>query len=174
MVSRSLRLSMTHKTPKIRSAMTAIAAVLTLSSSQLLAQTAPEATPPVSIAPVVTVPEVTPEATTPSEPPATSASETPVAEPTITKTRSSRSTTTHRTATVTRPARAAPQVARASERARAPDRVGDIGVARREVMIGGPRGSGPCAGDATRCSWRAAVSSAAERLGACGCSRVRR
>ncbi len=113
-VSYSLPLSMTHRTPKIRPAMTAIAAILALSSTQLLAQMAPEATQPVTVAPVLAVPDITPGATTPSEPSANSASDPLAAEPTITTTKSSSSTTTRRTASVTRPAKAAPPVARAS------------------------------------------------------------
>ena len=105
---------MTHKNPKIRLAMTAIAAVLALSSTQLLAQVAPEATQPVTVDPVIAVPDIPPEATTPSEPSATSASDPLTAEPTITTTEPSSSTTTRRTARVTRPAKAAAPVARAS------------------------------------------------------------
>jgi len=105
---------MTHKTPKIRRAMTAIAAVLALSSTQLPAQIAPEATQPETAAPVLVVPDIAPEATTQTEPPATSVSEPLAAEPTITTTRSTSSTTTRRTASATRPAKAAPPVARAS------------------------------------------------------------
>ena len=119
----SLTLIMTHKTPNIRPAMTAIAAVLALSSTALLAQTAPEATPPVTEAPATAVPESAPAATTVPEaaPPATAVEPSatiasdPIAttaEPTTT--RSSKSTTTRRTVTVARPARAAAPVARAA------------------------------------------------------------
>ena len=51
----SLTLIMTHKTPRIRPAMTAIAAVLALSSTQLLAQTTPDATPPATEAEAATL-----------------------------------------------------------------------------------------------------------------------
>lgn len=105
---------MTHKTPKIRPAMTAIAAVLALSSTQLLAQTAPEVTPPVTEAPATSVPESAPPATTPTEPSVTIVSD-PVptgAEPTATK--PSKSSSARRIATVARPAKAAVPVARTS------------------------------------------------------------
>jgi hypothetical protein len=112
-VGHTLTLIMTHRTPKIRPAMTAIAAVLALSSTQLLAQTVTE---PVTVAPTAPVPDVTPPATTTSEPSTTSASDplAPSAEPTTIATKSSKSTTTRRAASVARPARAAPPVARAS------------------------------------------------------------
>jgi len=75
---------------------------------------APEATQPVTVDPVIAVPDIPPEATTPSEPSATSASDPLTAEPTITTTEPSSSTTTRRTVRVTRPAKAAAPVARAS------------------------------------------------------------
>ena len=107
---------MTHRNAKIRPAMTAIAAVLALSSTQLIAQVAPEATQPVVQAPAVPVTESVPVAPTVSEPPATIANDpiAPTAEPATTTTKSSKSTTTRRTASVARPAKAAPRVARAA------------------------------------------------------------
>jgi len=104
---------MTHKGPKIRFTMT-VSAVLTLSSTQLLAQVAPEATQPVTVDPVIAVPDIPPEATTPSERSATSASDPLTAEPTITTTEPSSSTTNRRTVRVTRSAKPAAPVARVS------------------------------------------------------------
>ena len=122
-VGRSLTLIMNHKTQKIRPGMTAIAAVLALSSTALLAQTAPEDPQPVTETPATAVPETAPAATSvPEAAPAATAIEpsAPIAidpiattaEPTTT--RSSRSATTRRTATVARPARAAAPVAQAA------------------------------------------------------------
>ena len=105
---------MTQTTPKIRAAMTALAAVIALSSAPLLAQTAPETTPPATTA--TPVPDSTPAATTPSEPSAASASDPLAPKPTATPTRSTRSTTTHRTASVARPTKASAPVARAPVR----------------------------------------------------------
>ncbi len=97
--------------------MAAIAAVLAFSSTQLLAQTVPEATPPVTDAPIVTVPDVAPEAIPPSEPAVTSTTEQPAVEPAVeppvSTTTPSRPTNVRRATTVTRPARAAPPVTRA-------------------------------------------------------------
>ena len=105
---------MTHSTPKIRVAMTAIAAVLALSSTQLLAQATPDATQPATAAPVLAVPDITPASPNPSEPSATSASDPIAAEPTITTTKSTSSITNRRTASVTRPVKATHSVARAA------------------------------------------------------------
>ena len=117
-VRRSLPLIMTHRNPKIiRLATTAIAAVLALSSTQLLAQTAPEAPPPVTVAPATAAPESAPAVTISSEPLSTTASEPPAPAPTITETKSTKSTTTRRTATVARPAKAAASAAPAPVRA---------------------------------------------------------
>lgn len=103
---------MTHRTPRIRPATTAIAAVLALSATQLLAQAAPDATQPVMVAPTTAVMDSAPVATTPSEPLTTSTSDlAPSAKSTATK--STKSTATHRTASVVRPAKAAPPVAQA-------------------------------------------------------------
>ena len=75
-VRRSLPLIMTHRNPKIiRLATTAIAAVLALSSTQLLAQTAPEITQPETAAPATAVPDSAPAVTIPSEPLSTTASD---------------------------------------------------------------------------------------------------
>ena len=106
---------MTHRTSKIRPATTAIAAVLALSSTQLLAQTAPDAVQPVTVAPVTTVMDSAPVVTTPSEPLTTSTSTSDPLAPSAksTATKSTKSATTHRTASVVRPAKAAPPVAQA-------------------------------------------------------------
>jgi MYXO-CTERM domain-containing protein len=104
---------MTHRTPKIRPATTAIAAVLALSATQLLAQTAPDATQPVMVAPTTAVMDSAPVATTPSEPLTTSTSDPLAPSAKSTATKSTKSTTTHRTASVVRPAKAAPPVAQA-------------------------------------------------------------
>jgi len=111
-VSYSLILIMTHSTPQLRLATTAIAAVLALSSTQLLAQAAPAATP-VGATPVAATPNSAPIVTISSEPLSSSASDPIAPVPTITETKSAKSTTTHRAASVGRPARAAVQVARA-------------------------------------------------------------
>lgn len=105
---------MTHRNAKIRPAMTAIAAVLALSSTQLFAQVAPGATEPVTQA--IPVTQSAPLVPTASEPPAAIASDpiAPSVEPATTTTRSSKSTTTHHAASVARPAKAAPPVARAA------------------------------------------------------------
>jgi len=94
-VGRSLPFIMTHKTPGIRLATTAIAAVLALSSAQLLAQT------------TTAVPDSAPAVTIPSEPLTTSASDPLAPEPTIVTPKASKSTTTKRAASVARPAKAA-------------------------------------------------------------------
>jgi len=104
---------MTHRTSKIRPATTAIAAVLALSSTQLLAQTAPDAVQPVTVAPVTTVMDSAPVVTTPSEPLTTSTSDPLAPSAKSTATKSTKSATTHRTASVVRPAKAAPPVAQA-------------------------------------------------------------
>jgi hypothetical protein len=105
---------MTHSTPQLRLATTAIAAVLALSSTQLLAQTAPDATQPATAAPATAVPDSAPTVTILSEPLSTTASEPLAPAPTITETKATKSTTTLRTATVARPARTAAPVARAA------------------------------------------------------------
>jgi len=114
---------MTHRNAKIRPAMTAIAAVLALSSTALLAQVAPEPAQPVSLAPAAPVTQA------PAAPATGSASATPIVsepsavvsdplassvEPAATPTRFSKSTTTHRTASVARPIKAARPVSRAA------------------------------------------------------------
>ncbi len=104
---------MTHRTPKIRSATTAIAAVLALSATQLLAQTAPDATQPVMVAPTTAVMDSAPMATTPSEPLTASTSDPLAPSAKSTATKSTQSTTTHRTASVARPAKVPPPVAQA-------------------------------------------------------------
>src|SRR6185369_15980817 len=104
---------MTQRTSKIRPATTAIAAVLALSSTQLLAQTAPDAVQPVTVAPVTTVMDSAPVVTTPSEPLTTSISDPLAPSAKSTATKSTISATTHRTASVVRPAKAAPPVAQA-------------------------------------------------------------
>lgn len=104
---------MTHRTSKIRPATTAIAAVLALSATQLLAQTAPEATQPVMVAPAASVMDSAPVVTIPSEPAATSASDPLAPSVKSTATKSTKSTTTHRTASVARAAKAVPPVAQA-------------------------------------------------------------
>ncbi|HKC02952.1 MAG TPA: hypothetical protein VKC17_06585, partial [Sphingomicrobium sp.] len=104
---------MTHKTPGIRLATTAIAVVLALSSAQLLAQAAPTATPPVAVAPSTAVPDSAPAVTIPSEPLTSSVSDPIAPEPTITTPKSSKSTPTHRAASVARPAKVAAPAARA-------------------------------------------------------------
>ena len=86
---------MTHRTPKIRPATTAIAAVLALSATQLLAQTAPEATQPVMVAPATAVMDSAPVVTTPSEPLTTSTSDPLAPSAKLTATKSIKSTTTH-------------------------------------------------------------------------------
>ena len=105
---------MTHRNARIRPAISAIAAVLALSSTALLAQEAP--TPPVTEAPATPGPESAPatatEPSTASDPVATRAEPATTANKT-TATRSSKSTTTHRTASAARPATAARPVARA-------------------------------------------------------------
>lgn len=105
-------LSMTHRNAKVRPTVTAIAAVLALSSTQLSAQVAPGATQPVTQA--IPVTEGAPLVPTGNEPSATIASDpiAPSVEPATTTTRSGKSTTTHRTASVARSAKAAPPVAR--------------------------------------------------------------
>lgn len=109
---------MTHKIPQLRPAMTAIAAVLALSSTPLLAQAAPDVTQPVTAAPATPVPESAPPAATPSEPSATTASDPLAAEPTITNKKSSKSTATRRAPTSARAAKPAAPVARAAAPAR--------------------------------------------------------
>jgi hypothetical protein len=112
---------MTHRNAKIRPAMTAIAAVLALSSTVLVAQAAPEAAQPVvqapptpvTQAPAIPVTESAPVAPTASEPPVASDPIAPTAEPATTTTKASKSTATRRTASVARPVKAAPRVARA-------------------------------------------------------------
>src|SRR4051812_40799279 len=69
--------SMTHGTARIRPAMSAIAAVLALSPTALIAQAAPEATQPVTRAPVTPAPDSAP-APTAGDPSAATVSE-PVA-----------------------------------------------------------------------------------------------
>ena len=64
-------------------------------------------------APATSVPDSAPAATTPSEPSATSASDPLAPSVKSTATKSIKSTTTHRTASVVRPAKAAPPVAQA-------------------------------------------------------------
>jgi len=105
---------MTHRNAKIRPAVTAIAAVLALSSTQLFAQVAPGATQPVTQA--IPVTESAPLVPTASEPPATIASDpiAPSADPATRTIKSSKSTTIHRTASEARPAKAASPVARAT------------------------------------------------------------
>lgn len=107
-------LSMTHRNAKIRPAMTAIAAVLALSSTALLAQVAPNVAPPAPVAPAAPIVESAPATPIVSEPLTTIASDpiAPSPEPATTTSKSSKSTTTHRTASVARPAKAAPPVAR--------------------------------------------------------------
>ena len=70
MVRRALTLIMTHKTPRIRPAMTAIAAILAFSSTPLLAQATPDAAPPEVQAPATPVPESAPPAATTAPSPA--------------------------------------------------------------------------------------------------------
>jgi resuscitation-promoting factor RpfA len=97
--------------------MSAIAAVLVFSSTALIAQAAPETTQPATATPATPVPETAPVAPTTSEPSDTTVSDplAAAAKPaTTTTTKSSKSTTTHRTATVARPAKAAPPAARAA------------------------------------------------------------
>ena len=96
--------------------MSAIAAVLAFSSTALIAQATPEATQPVTQAPAATpIPESAPATPTASEPSAATVNDSlaPSAEP-ATSTKSTKSTTTHRTASIARPAKAAPPVARAA------------------------------------------------------------
>jgi hypothetical protein len=91
---------MTHKTPGIRLATTAIAAVLALSSTQLLAQT------------TTAVPGSPPAVTIPSEPLTTSASDPLAPESTFVRPKASKSTTTKRAASAARPAKTAAPAAR--------------------------------------------------------------
>lgn len=106
---------MTHRNAKIRPAMTAIAAVLALSSTALLAQVAPEPAQPVSSPPATPIVESAPATPVASDPAATVSDPiAPSAEPATTTTKSSKSTTIHRTASVARPIKAAPPVARAA------------------------------------------------------------
>jgi hypothetical protein len=101
---------MTHKTPGVRLATAAIAAVLALASIQVIAQTAPE---PVTVAPSFAVPDIAPTATTPIEPLATGVSDPIVPEPVVTAPKSSKSTPTRKSASAARPAKAAHPAARA-------------------------------------------------------------
>ena len=115
---RSLTLIMTHRAPKIRPAMTAIAAVIALSSTAGLAQ---------SVDPAIATPAPAVEVT-----PAPLAAEPLAAQPIVpdtvaeplppepAKAKSSTSTTTRRTASAARPAKAAPLVARAAVAAPVP------------------------------------------------------
>ena len=112
-VSHSLPLRMTHRTPEIRPAMTAIAAVLAFSSTQLLAQNAPEVTTPVTESPATAVPESAPTSTAIEPSPIITSDPIPTSAARTTA-KSSKSTTTPRTATVARPAKAVAQVARSS------------------------------------------------------------
>ena len=113
-VSYSLILIMTHRTPQLRLATTAIAAVLALSSTQLVAQAAPAATQSVAATPVAATPDSAPIVTISSEPLSSSTVDPIAPMPTINEAKSTKSTTTHRAASVARPARAAVQVARAA------------------------------------------------------------
>ncbi len=128
-VGGSLTPIMSHRNPKIGPAMTAIAAVIAFSSTPLLAQVAPEvsqpapaAAQPVTIAPATAVPEIAPTAPAASEPSATVSDPlSPSTEPTTTAakiTKTSKSTTIRHTASVARPIKAAPPVARAAVAAR--------------------------------------------------------
>ena len=103
---------MKQGTLKTHSAMTAIAAVFALSSTQLFGQTSPETTQPVVVAPVIAVPDIAPTATT-SEPLATSPSEPLASEPAITTMKTKSSTTTRRVAKAAPPSKVLPRLARA-------------------------------------------------------------
>jgi resuscitation-promoting factor RpfA len=106
---------MTHRNAKIRPVMTAIAAVLALSSTALLAQVAPDVAP-VPVAPAAPIVESAPATPIVSEPSAAVVSDpiAPSAKPASTATKSTKSTTARRTASVARTAKAAPPVARAA------------------------------------------------------------
>ena len=106
---------MTHRNTKIRPAMTAIAAVLALSSTALLAQVAPDVAP-VSVTPPAPTAESAPATPIASDPSAAAVAD-PLAlsaEPASTATKSTKSTTIRRTASFARPAKTATPVARAA------------------------------------------------------------
>ena len=124
--------------------MSAIAAVLALSSTALIAQAAPEVTQPVTEAPATPVTESAPAAPTASEPSAATVSDpiAPSAEPATTA-KSTKSTTTHRTASVARPAKAAPPVARAAVAAPVAAPVAETATAAPVPLVAEPAAPPP-------------------------------
>lgn len=102
---------MTHRNATIRPAIAAIAAVLALSSTPLLAQTATEGAQPLTTAPPA-APDIAPATTTVIEPSVSDVGDSLAPEPAAPPTKASTSTATQRTARAARPAKAAPPVAR--------------------------------------------------------------